>query len=53
VALAVVALLALMAWRLHWVDGLLPAGWQYGAAPAAVPAVPESAPAPAPAAAAQ
>lgn len=51
VALAVVALLALMAWRLHWIDGLLPAGWQYGAAPAAVPAAPESAPAPAPAAA--
>jgi hypothetical protein len=36
--LAVVAALALLAWRLHWIDGLLPAGWQQGAAPAAAAA---------------
>ena len=33
VVLAAVALLALLAWRLHWIDGVLPAGWQQGAAP--------------------
>lgn len=44
-ALAVLAAALLLAWRMHWLDGVLPAGWQHGASTAAAAATAEPAPA--------